>query len=47
MLLLAAAVEAFWSSRSDVADGVKIAVGACLWGLTLLYFFFAGRHDES
>ena len=43
MLLLAAAVEAFWSPRTFLPPPVKYAVGGALWLLLLLYFGFAGR----
>ncbi len=43
MLLLAAAVEAFWSPRTFLPPPVKYAIGAALWLLLLLYFGFAGR----
>ena len=43
MLLLAAAVEAFWSPRTFLPPVVKYAIGVLLWVLLLLYFGFAGR----
>ena len=43
MLLLAAAVEAFWSPRTFLPPPVKYAVGGALWLFLLLYFGFAGR----
>jgi uncharacterized membrane protein SpoIIM required for sporulation len=43
MLVLAAAIEAFWSPRTMVAAPVKYAVGGVLWLLTLCYFAFMGR----
>jgi uncharacterized membrane protein SpoIIM required for sporulation len=42
MLLLAAFIEAFWSS-SGVAYGIKYAVAALLWLLVLAYLGLAGR----
>ena len=43
MLVLAALIEAFWSSLSTLDPRLKWTVGAVLWGVTLLYFIFAGR----
>ena len=45
MLLLAAFVEAFWSSNSSLAAEVKYSVGGILWLLVFLYFLLAGRSD--
>ncbi len=47
MLLLAAFVEAFWSSNSALPSLVKYGVGGTLWVLVALYFGFAGRRHES
>jgi uncharacterized membrane protein SpoIIM required for sporulation len=43
MLVLAAAIEAFWSPRTEFPPPVKYAVGAALWLVTLAYFAFMGR----
>ena len=43
MLVLAAVIEAFWSSITTLAPQIKWAVGAALWVLTLAYFTFTGR----
>ena len=43
MLLLAAAIEAFWSPRTFLPPAVKYAIGGALWLLVVLYFSFAGR----
>jgi uncharacterized membrane protein SpoIIM required for sporulation len=43
MLLIAAAIEAFWSPRTFLPPVVKYAVGVTLWLLLFLYFGFAGR----
>jgi len=43
LLVLAAAVEAFWSPSPEVSPQVKLGVGAALWGLVGLYFLGAGR----
>lgn len=47
MLLLAAFVEAFWSSNTSLAPMLKYGVGAILWALVISYFLFAGRAHES
>jgi len=43
MLLVAAFIEAFWSSSSSVSIEIKYTVGAALWALVLVYCFFSGR----
>ena len=43
LFVLAAFVEAFWSSRGDVPPGTKYAVAAGLWLLVIGYFAFSGR----
>lgn len=43
MCLLAAFIEAFWSSSTALPVVVKYWVGAVLWGLVGAYFAFAGR----
>lgn len=45
MLLMAAAIEAFWSA-SSVPSAVKLGVGGALFVLVLGYVLFAGRGDE-
>ena len=45
MLVIAALIEAFWSSKASVAPELKFAVGAALWAGVLLYFLLAGRAD--
>lgn len=47
MLLVAAFVEAFWSSISAIGTPVKHAVGAALWLLVLAYLVGAGRAGGS
>ncbi len=44
MFILAAMVEAFWSSSPLFSPMVKYAVGLGLWLMVLIYFLFAGRH---
>lgn len=43
MLLLAAFIEAYWSSSADISALVKFGVGAVLWISVLLYFIAGGR----
>ena len=43
MLVLAAAIEAFWSPRTEFPPAVKYAVGGVLWLVTLTYFTLMGR----
>jgi hypothetical protein len=43
MLIIAAIVEAFWSSRHQFPLPLRMGAGAGLWALLLLYFTFAGR----
>ncbi len=43
MLVIAAFIEAFWSSSSTIPAHVKLIVGAVEWLLVTLYFAFAGR----
>lgn len=43
MLVIAAFLEAFWSSSTEIAISVKLAVGALLWLLVFAYFTLAGR----
>jgi uncharacterized membrane protein SpoIIM required for sporulation len=44
MLIVAAAVEAFWSSAAWVPAGVKYAVAGVCWLVVFVYFAFQGRH---
>jgi uncharacterized membrane protein SpoIIM required for sporulation len=43
MLLMAAVVEAFWSANRAISDELKLAVGACGWGLVLAWIGLGGR----
>lgn len=47
MLLMAAMVEAFWSSRSMVPETVKYAVGVAGWLLVAAYLGLAGRDQRQ
>ncbi len=44
MLLVAAFIEAFWSSSSSLPNVVKYGVGACLWVFVYYYCFFFARN---
>jgi uncharacterized membrane protein SpoIIM required for sporulation len=43
MLVIAAFIEAFWSSSTYFTPTIKYTVAGILWTLVLLYFLFAGR----
>lgn len=43
MLLIAAFLEAFWSSSSTLPIFVKYSVGTFFWCIVFAYFIFAGR----
>lgn len=45
MLVIAAFLEAFWSSSTLLSSGTKYAVGAGLWALVLLYSFSGRRYE--
>ncbi|MBI2313692.1 MAG: stage II sporulation protein M [Betaproteobacteria bacterium] len=47
MLVIAAFLEAFWSSSTVVPAAVKIGVGAVLWALVGFYFIAVGRSHGS
>lgn len=47
MLLIAAFVEAYWSSMTYPSAAVKYAVGALLWMLVGLYFLLSGRNSHA
>jgi uncharacterized membrane protein SpoIIM required for sporulation len=46
MLVIAAFMEAFWSSNASLAISVKYTVGAACWILVLLYSL-SGKRFES
>jgi uncharacterized membrane protein SpoIIM required for sporulation len=46
-LLIAAFIEAYWSSMTFTTPLVKYLVGASLWTLVLSYFTFAGRSAHA
>ena len=43
LLVIAAVVEAFWSSRSQIPPEIRYAAGGLGWILLILYFALAGR----
>lgn len=47
LLLIAAFVEAYWSSTTRFSVEAKYAVGALLWLLVGLYFLRVGRHGTQ
>jgi len=46
MLVVAAGIEAFWSSRHGLPPVMRYGAGAAGWVLVILYFVFAGRKRE-
>jgi uncharacterized membrane protein SpoIIM required for sporulation len=47
MLVIAAIIEAFWSSKHHLPFALRIAIGSGLWIMLLLYFLLAGRKLAS
>ncbi|HHC74992.1 MAG TPA: stage II sporulation protein M, partial [Thiothrix sp.] len=47
MFILAAFIEAFWSSLATIPVIIKYMVGLSFWGLVISYFIFAGRHHYA
>lgn len=47
MLLFAAFIEAFWSSKSEIAPLIKYSVGLGLWLVVVAYCFFAGSRRNG
>ena len=45
MLLVAAGIEAFWSSRHELPSALRYGAGAAGWVLLTFYFLFAGRRQ--
>jgi uncharacterized membrane protein SpoIIM required for sporulation len=46
MLVIAAFLEAFWSSSTLLSISTKYTVGGLLWALVLLYAFSGRRHES-
>lgn len=44
---VAALIEAFWSSTSQVPLLIKVSVGVLFWCLILLYLIYSGRHKTT
>lgn len=47
MFIVAAFIEAYWSSMTDIDSTIKYTVGGVLWLLGILYFIYAGRSNEA
>lgn len=47
LFVIAAAIEAFWSSSTSIPPVVKYAFGILQWVLLLAYILFMGRRHES
>ena len=47
MLIIAAFLEAFWSSSASLSIATKYTVGAILWALVLVYSFSGRRHESG
>jgi len=47
MLIIAAFLEAFWSSSTFLPISVKYTVGGCFWLLVFYYSLFSGKRRES
>jgi hypothetical protein len=46
MLIVAAGIEAFWSSARWLAPAVKYSVAAMCWAAVLAYFTLQGRRAD-
>jgi uncharacterized membrane protein SpoIIM required for sporulation len=47
LLVIAAAIEAFWSSRRLIPPEIRYAAGGLGWVLLILYFALAGRREPA
>ena len=47
MLVIAAAVEAFWSSRHEIDQTIRFTAGFSAIFLVFIYFVFSGRSDRA
>jgi uncharacterized membrane protein SpoIIM required for sporulation len=45
LLVIAAAIEAFWSSRHELPPALRYGAGIAAWVLLYAYFVFAGRES--
>jgi uncharacterized membrane protein SpoIIM required for sporulation len=46
MLVFAAVIEAFWSSRHEIPEQIRFGAGIAVILLLTLFFIFAGRRDD-
>lgn len=46
LLIMAAGIEAFWSSKGTLPSLVKFSVGGCAWAAVLAYFTFVGKRPR-
>ena len=47
MLVFAAFIEAYWSSRSDLPDALRFTVAGLLWFAILAWLGFGGRNAPA
>jgi uncharacterized membrane protein SpoIIM required for sporulation len=47
MLVIAAVIEALWSSKYQIPFLLRIITGACMWVIVLFYFVFAGAGKDN
>lgn len=47
MLVIAAFLEAFWSSKGSINPDIKFAVGYVLWSFIAIYFLLIGRRRRA
>ena len=47
MLVIAAVIEAFWSSRHEMGETIRLAAGGTAILLVILYFLLAGRRGNG
>jgi hypothetical protein len=47
MLLVAAFIEAFWSSTQSIPASIKFSVSGVLWTLVLLWLWRGGRNRSE
>ena len=47
MLLVAAFIEAFWSSTQSIPGWIKFSVSGVLWTLVFAWLWFGGRNQPG
>ena len=47
MLIVAACIEAFWSSHHEFPPALRYGAGIAAWALVIIYFVFAGRRNTA